>query len=191
MLKYFSKKNNLTEVIDFMNGETPRLVICEYNCLMDNRMIERDDDEEDLKKKINSFITDDKTISFSIFDNKFSYDEIKVGLTTGDFFDIIDSQEDLLAPMLENYLNVLDGINNIWSVSLDDYKKNNLLSAILSEQSFDDLKIYLLFSTLIDAYAFILLHEIPKNVIIIVFDLSSKYNEIVFKKLTSSGIIQY
>lgn len=61
----------------FRNFSNPRLVLCEYNCLMDNRLFERDDDEEGLKKKlillsemIKQYLFRSLTISFLMMKSK-------------------------------------------------------------------------------------------------------------------------
>lgn len=177
MLKYFSKRDNLSDVIDYMSTNVPKLVLLEYNCLIDNRLLKRDDDNEIyIMDKLQNFINDPKTIEFKIFDNKFGVKEIEDGLKVNNLYEIIIKQEELGYNFYEKYESVIEPSNNIWSIKLDDYKKNNLLYAYISEQYFQNIEIYVLFSTLTDAISFLLVHVVPDNVKIIVFDIQTRYS---------------
>lgn len=185
MLKYFSKKDNLSDVIKYINTDRPKIVISEYNCLIDNRLFKRDDDEISIVKILEDFINDVKTIQFKIIDNKFLLNDIIDGLKVNKFYDMILSQEELVIPFLNNYSNVISATDNIWSVNLDDYKKNNLLKMYISEQTFENMEIYLLFSTLTDAISFLLVHDISDLVKVVVFDIQSQYNNELKNKFLS------
>lgn len=177
MLKYFSKKDNLSDVLDYMSTNVPKLVLLEYNCLIDNRLLKRDDDNDMyVITKLKNFIKDTRTIEFKIFDNKFNTKEIEDGLKVNNLYEIIITQEELGMNFYEKYESVIQASNNIWSIKLDDYKKNNLLYAYISEQYFQNIEIYVLFSTLTDAVSFLLVHSVPDNVKIIVFDIQTRYS---------------
>jgi hypothetical protein len=179
MLKYFSKKDNLSDVIDYMSTKIPKIVLLEYNCLIDNRLLKRDDDNEMyVIDKLKNFINDARTIEFKIFDNKFKAKEIEDGLKVNNLYEVIISQEELGLEFYEKFESVIQPSNNIWSIQLDDYKKNNLLYAYISEQYFQNIEIYVLFSTLTDAVSFLLVHTVPENVKIIVFDIQTRYSHL-------------
>lgn len=179
MLKYFSKKDNLSDVIDYMTSKIPKIVLLEYNCLIDNRLLKRDDDNEVyVMQKIKDFIKDPRTIEFKIFDNKFKVKEIEDGLKVNNLYEIIITQEELGLDFYEKFESVIQPSYNIWSIKLDDYKKNNLLYAYISEQYFQNIEIYVLFSTLTDAISFLLVHTVPENVKIIVFDIQTRYSSL-------------
>lgn len=178
MLKYFSRKANLSDVINFMESKKPRLVISEYNCLIDNRMMTRDDEDNlFVKPKFINFINDPKTIEFKIIDNKFSLDEMKDGLKVNDFYAPIVSQQEIKFDFLDMYHPVIHSDGSIWSVELDNYRKNNLIFAYINEEPYLNANVFILFSTFIDALSFLVVNNVSKNVHVIVFDIHSRYNE--------------
>lgn len=178
MLKYFSRKSNLTEVIKFMMNKNPKLIISEYNCLIDNRMSKRDDEDDLFVKPVfEKLVNDSKTIEFKIIDNKFTLEDMKDGLKVNDFYSLIVSQDEIKFNFLEDYRSVITSEGNIWSVELDNYRKNNLIYAYINEEPFQNVDIYILFSTFIDAVSFLLVNDIKQNVHVIVFDIHSHYNE--------------
>lgn len=177
MLKYFSRKENLSDVLDYINTKQPKIVIAEYNCLVDNRLYRRDDDNGIyVLQKFKDFLHNDKTIEFKIIDNKFELKDMIDGLKVNDFYEPILQQQEISRSLMDKYNDVIHGTNNIWSVKLDDYKKNNLLYMLINDELFENIDIYLLFSTLYDAITFLLVHELKPNIHVVVFDIQTRYN---------------
>ncbi|QKE44533.1 hypothetical protein Yalta_086 [Yalta virus] len=184
MLKYFSRKANLTDVLDYIDTKKPRLVISEYNCLIDNRMMKRDDEDNIfVKSKLINYINDPKTIEFKIIDNKFTLNEMNDGLKVNDFFEPIVQQQEVKFDFLELFRPIIHSEGSIWSVELDNYRKNNLVYAYINEEPYLNIDVFILFSTLIDAVSFLLVNNVSKNVHVVVFDIHSRYNESIKEEI--------
>lgn len=186
MLKYFSRQANLTEVLKLIKGKNPRLIITEYNVLVDNRMMKRDDDDPlFVSEMLNELISDSHTIEFKVIDNKFTLDEMVDGLKVNNLFQPILAQDEIKFDFLKMYEPVILSEGLIWSVELDDYKKNNFLFSYINEDPFLSVDVYLLFSTLSGALSFLLVNQVRPNVKVIVFDMHNRYNETLKEDILS------
>lgn len=180
MLKYFSHKDNLSDVLKHIEGiGRPRVILAEYNCLLDKRMVFRDDGNDVYTKEhIQKLIRCRKTIAFNIVDNKTHLDIIEDGLKQNSLYDDFISQERSFKDFTEAYSDVLSCNNSLWQVKLNDYRKNNLLHSFIEYMKTNDAVIVIIFSHLYDAISFMLMHNSFPNVEIIVFDIQTKYTSL-------------
>lgn len=177
MLKYFSHKDNLSDVLKCIEDiDKPKVILAEYNCLIDKRMVFRDDGNDVYTKEyIQKIIKCRKTIAFNIVDNKIHSDVIEDGLKQNGLYDDFIGQEKSFKDFIDTYSAVLSCNNSLWQVKLNDFRKNNLLHSFVEYMKTNDSVIFLLFAHLYDAISFLLVHEVTPNVEIIVFDIQKKY----------------
>lgn len=178
MFKYFSIKDNLSDVLLYLKNDSPKIILCEYNCLIDNRMYIREFDDEYLLNVFKDYLKNEFLLEFIIFDNKIEKEKIENGLSNTNMYDLIIEQESVLNSFYETYSSFIDRNRSIWKINLSDTKKNELLNILSQEYQETNIKFVFIFSTLIDAVNYILVHGIEKNIEIIVFDTLTKYSSL-------------
>lgn len=180
MLKYFSHKDNLSDVLKYIEDiERPKVILAEYNCLIDKRMVFRDDGNDVYTKEyVQKIIKCRKTIAFNIVDNKTYSDVIEDGLKQNYLYDDFIGQERAFVDFTQTYSDVLTCNNSLWQVKLNDFRKNNLLHSFIDYMKTTDSVVVILFSYLYDAISFMLVHEPCPNVEIIVFDIHTQYTHL-------------
>lgn len=178
MFKYFSIKDNLSEVLLYFNTSYPKIILCEYGCLVDNRMYIRDFNEEDLLIFFKEYLKSEFLLEFIIFDNKKEQEKITDGLTNVGMYEPLIEQEPVLNSFYENYKSFISRNRSIWKINLNDSKKNELINILAKSYEETNIKICVIFSTLIDAVNFSLVYDISPNMEIVVFDTNMRYTSL-------------
>lgn len=177
MLKYFSHRDNLSDVLLYVTrNDSPQIIVSEYNCILDNRTFFRDDGNElDVKIQLETLLNSEKVVEFILFDNKHTLEEIKDGLQVNQIYEAFIKQNETSKEFIEGLTDIIKHNGCLWSITLDDRRKNNLLHELVRFHNSTNIKISILFSSFTDALSYILTHDHNPKVEIIVFDIQKKY----------------